>query len=113
MKNMLSVGNTALMKRRSVIKAERYFCVKYLFGFIIYKKIIFHFSVEEMREKEQRTKPEESNNNLPDDFNNQLHSFGMIFPEPNAKPMFESVREGTTATIILMKTHELQPLCFS
>ena len=62
-----------------------------------------------MRQKDEHSKPQQGNNKFPDKIENGFNFFGMVFPEPT----FEPVGEGTTATIILTNTHELQPLAFS
>lgn len=73
------------------------------------QKIIFHFSVEEMRNKENPTEPDNSKNKFANQFENHFDFLGMVRP----KPTFHFVREGTTAAIILTKTHVNNPFAFS
>lgn len=113
MKSMLNVDNIAHTKKRSAAKVGRYFCVKYLFGFIIYKKIIFHFSVEEMGQKDEHSKPHQGKNKFSDKTENGFNFCGMISPEPIFKPALESIREGTTTAIITVHTHVDNPFAFS
>ena len=79
----------------------------------IYKKIIFHFSVEEMGQKDEHSKPQQGKNKFSDETENLFNFFGVVFPEPTFKPTFESVREGTTAAIILVTAHVNNPFAFS
>jgi hypothetical protein len=64
--------------------------------------------VEEMRKKENPTEPQNGKNKFANQFENHFNFFRVVTP----KPTFEFVREGTAATIILTKTHKIQPLCF-
>ena len=77
------------------------------------QKIIFHFSVEEMRNKENPAKPQNSNDKFTNQFENHFNFFGMVRPEPIFKPMFESVREGRTTTVITVHVHVNNPFAFS
>jgi hypothetical protein len=79
----------------------------------VYKKIIFHFSVEEMGQKDEHSKPQQGNNEFSDKTENGFNFFGVVSPEPIFKPTFHFVREGTAAAIILTKTHVNNPFAFS
>lgn len=70
------------------------------------QKIIFHFSVEEMRDKENQAKPQNSNNKFANQFENHFNFFRVVTP----KPTFHFVRERTTADIVSADTHKIQPL---
>ena len=68
--------------------------------------------MEEMRNKENQTEPQNSNNKFANQFENHFNLFGVVSPEPISKPAFESVREGTTTTIITTNTHVNNPLLY-
>jgi hypothetical protein len=69
--------------------------------------------VEEMRDKENPTKPQNSNDKFANQFENHFNFFGVVRPEPIFKPTFESVREGTTTTVITVHAHVNNPFAFS
>ena len=64
--------------------------------------------MEEMRDKENPTEPQNSKNKFANQFENYFNFFRMVTP----KPTLYSIGEGTAADIVLTNTHEIQPLCF-
>lgn len=65
--------------------------------------------MEEMRDKENPTEPDNSKNKFTNQFENRFDFLRVVTPEPT----FESVREGTTAAIILITAHVNNPFAFS
>ena len=66
-----------------------------------------------MGDNENSAEPQQRKNKFSDETKNLFNLFGVVFPEPTFKPAFESVREGTTATIITAHTHGNNPFAFS
>jgi hypothetical protein len=68
--------------------------------------------VEDMRENENHSKPQDSKNKFTNQVKKLFNSFCVVSPKPNFKPTLESVREGTTAAIIAANTHVNNPLLY-
>jgi hypothetical protein len=66
----------------------------------------FHFSVEEMGNKEDPAEPKNRKSKTTKKEDNLFNFFGMI----RSKPAFHFVRKGTTTNVILTNTHDVQPL---